>query len=307
MGLKPRMDELLELRHQAHAMGLASNHLVSSALTGLYASVFRGQGLDFEEVRDYREGDDIRNIEWKVTARTGQAHVKLFREERERTVIVSVDQGPHMSFGTRGTYKSVQAARAAALLGWAASSHHDRVGGVTYGTSGDGVRHFQPTRDRRGLWRLLRALSEPEEAGEPEPQALLKALERMARGVPRGALIFMLGRFDQADTEGLRRGLALLSQRHDVVMLPVDDPADWHIPAMGRVAFAAPDGSLVEVDTDDEGARARYRQRWEERRQTLQGVAHGAGAWLLPLRTDEDVHLGLKRGLRQRARARQHR
>ncbi|MEW8237423.1 MAG: DUF58 domain-containing protein, partial [Candidatus Thiodiazotropha taylori] len=121
MSLHPHIDDLLELRHQAHTLGLASHHLVNTSFSGLYASVFRGTGLDFEEVREYREGDDIRNMEWNVTARTNVPHMKIFREERERSVVLCIDRGPHMSFGTRGTFKSVQAAKAAALLGWAAS------------------------------------------------------------------------------------------------------------------------------------------------------------------------------------------
>ena len=123
----PRLDDLLELRHQAHTLGLASHHLVNSAFSGVYASVFRGQGLNFEEVREYREGDDIRNMDWKVTARTDEPHLKVYREERERSVVLCVDHGPHMHFGTRGTFKYVQATRATALLGWAANGHDDRV------------------------------------------------------------------------------------------------------------------------------------------------------------------------------------
>ena len=112
--MHPRLGVLLELRHQAPSLGLASPHLVNTTFSGLYASVFRGQGLNFEEVREYREGDDIRNMDWKVTARTNEPHLKVYREERERNVLLCVDHGPHMFFGTRGTFKSVQAARAAA-------------------------------------------------------------------------------------------------------------------------------------------------------------------------------------------------
>ncbi|MEJ2575266.1 MAG: DUF58 domain-containing protein, partial [Gammaproteobacteria bacterium] len=86
----PRLDELLELRHQAHTLGLPSHHLVNTTFAGIYASVFRGQGLNFEEVREYREGDDIRNMDWKVTARTNEPHLKVYREERERSVVLCV-------------------------------------------------------------------------------------------------------------------------------------------------------------------------------------------------------------------------
>ncbi|MFP4076828.1 MAG: DUF58 domain-containing protein, partial [Halochromatium sp.] len=153
MSLYPRLDDLLELRHQAHALGVSSHHLVNSTFAGLYASVFRGAGVNFEEVREYREGDDIRYMDWKVTARVDAPHLKIFREERERSVVLCVDRGPHMSFGTRGTFKSVQAARAAALIGWAASRLQDRVGGIAFGDPAQGLQHFRPARGRRALWQ----------------------------------------------------------------------------------------------------------------------------------------------------------
>jgi uncharacterized protein (DUF58 family) len=149
MSLHPQLDDLLELRHQARALGVAAHHLVNSTFTGLYSSVFRGTGLDFDEVREYQQGDDIRNMDWLVTARTNVPHLKIFREERQRSVILCIDTGPHMSFGTRGTFKSIQAARTAALIGWAASKQHDRVGGVlpvdgSTATSGQWHRYRLP-------------------------------------------------------------------------------------------------------------------------------------------------------------------
>jgi uncharacterized protein (DUF58 family) len=138
-----------------------SHHLVNSTFAGLYASVFRGAGINFEEVREYREGDDIRHMDWKVTARINEPHLKVFREERERSVVLCIDRGPHMVFGTRGTFKSVQAARAAALIGWAASRLNDRVGGMAFGDPMAGLQHFRPARGRRALWQLLRTLTEP--------------------------------------------------------------------------------------------------------------------------------------------------
>ena len=104
MSLRPQITDLLELRHQARTVGIASHHPVNSVLCGLYASVFRGQGMDFEEVREYQEGDEIRNMDWRVTARTGVPHLKVFREERERSVILCVDISERMAFGTRGTF-----------------------------------------------------------------------------------------------------------------------------------------------------------------------------------------------------------
>lgn len=304
MSLKPRLDDLLELRHQAHTLGLASHHLVNSSFSGLYASVFRGQGLNFEEVREYREGDDIRNMDWKVTARTGEAHLKVFREERERSIMLCVDKGPHMNFGTRNTFKSIQAARAAALLGWAANSLHDRVGGLLFGGDGRDNIYFRPTKDRRALWRLLSAMTaEGVEHETSKPDLLADILRQAARGIGTGGLVFVIADFNH-EHKGLVQGLAQLRQRHSVVLVPVDDPADRELPDMGDVMFRSPDGELLTVNTADDAGRDAYRKAWQKRRNNLVQLANGSGCALIPVDTDADVHAALMQGLERRLRMR---
>ena len=300
MTLHPRIDDLLELRHQARTLGVASHHLVNATLLGLYRSVFRGEGLDFEEVREYREGDDIRNMDWRVTARTGTAHLKVYREERERSVLLCVEQGPAMDFGTRGTFKSVQAARAAALLGWSASLSHDRVGMLLWGPGAlRGLSIFPPQRGRRALWQGLHALANPDAAAAQAPAGTLEdALQRLKRGLHHGSLIFLIGSFE-GELGQTGRMLGALQQRHTVVLLPVDDPADRELPAMGQVLFDDGQGHLLAVETDDEAARARYRADWDARRDALRQLANRLGLLLMPLRTDEDVHRTLLAGLQR--------
>lgn len=300
MALFPQIDDLLELRHRARSIGFASHHRVNSAFSGLYASVFRGSGLDFEEVREYREGDDIRNMEWHVTARTDAPHLKVFREERERSVMLCVDNGPHMNFGTRGTFKSIQAARAAALIGWAAHTQHDRVGGLVFGDPQTRLSYFRPNRGRRALWRLLQALSLPRGEGLCQGDPLSDALQKLNRGIPTGSLIFIIAAFDR-EIENLEYSLGRLQQRHAVVLLPVDDPAEKDIPSMGKVMFTGPDGNTLEVDTDDEQARRAYRDAWQQRRNKLSTMANRLGITFIPLITNEDVHHSLVRGLLRRA------
>jgi uncharacterized protein (DUF58 family) len=302
MSLQPRLDDLLELRHQAHTLGLASHHLVNSSFSGLYASVFRGQGLNFEEVREYREGDDIRNVDWKVTARTGEPHLKVFREERERSVMLCIDRAPHMDFGTRRTFKSVQAARAAALIGWAANGLHDRVGGLLFG-SGEDNAYFRPTKDRRALWRLLKALTASTRSAEGSPELLSDILEQAARALGTGGLVFVIADFNR-ELKGLAKGLGQLRQHHSVVLVPVDDVADRELPDMGNVLFRAPDGELLSVDTAEPVGREAYRRNWEQRREHLIQIASNAGCALIPLPTDQDVHLSLMQGLQRRLRTR---
>ncbi len=303
MTLTVRIDELLELRHGAHVLGMSSRHRVQSVLSGLYASVFRGQGMDFEETREYQEGDEIRNMDWRVTARTGLAHLKVFREERERAVMLCVDAGPHMQFGTRGTFKSIQAARASALLGWSASNNQDRVGALLFGEPGAGLRYFRPSRARLSMWRMLRALTEQPSSAPVEGDPLVEALEKLRRVASTGALIFVIADMNR-DPELLHQPLGRLCQRHDVVLMPVDDPADREIPAIGRIIFSTLDGARIEIDTDSEAGRRQYRERWEKNRQALDTLARRLGVSLIPVPTNEEIHHVLINGLRRRARMR---
>ena len=301
--MHPRLDELLELRHQAHTLGLASHHLVNTTFSGLYASVFRGQGLNFEEVREYREGDDIRNMDWKVTARTNEPHLKVYREERERNVVLCVDHGPHMFFGTRGTFKSVQAARAAALLGWAANSVNDRVGGMLFGDADRGLVHFQPTKDRRAVWRLLHEMANPVRRAQHGVDCIDLVLKRAGRGSGTGSLIFVIGDFNR-DLQGLDKTLGQVCQKHSVVLVPVDDPADREIPRLGRALFRDAAGQMVAIDTDDPEGRRTFTQRWEARRASLLMLANRLGVAVIPVPTAADVHHTLMAGLALRARSR---
>ena len=300
MSLQPQLDDLLELRHQARTLGVAAHHLVNSTFTGLYASVFRGTGLDFDEVREYREGDDIRNMDWLVTARTNTPHLKIFREERQRSVILCIDMGPHMNFGTRGTFKSIQAARVAALIGWAASKQHDRVGGVLFGNPATVLRSFRATPGRRGLWQLLRALTQPIEQGDTDESQLMAALQHLDSGTGTGSLIFVIAPINNV-TAGFERIVGSLKQRHDVVLLPVDDPADRDLPSMGPVIFSNAAGELLEVDTDSEAGREAFRLDWEQRREELRQLCFRLKLGLIPVSTNEDVHKSLVTGLRHYA------
>lgn len=303
--LYPELDDLLELRHQANAIGIASRHLVNSQLTGLYTSVFHGSGLDFDEVREYREGDDVRNMDWKVTARTNAPHLKIFREERERSVVLCVDQGTHMGFGTRGTFKSVQAARVAALLGWAANTVHDRVGGLLYGHGHHGMRHFRPTKDRRALWRLLKDLSEPVAESNLPYDSLVEALQQVQMGLSTAGLIIVIGDFNR-ETQSLELALGRLNHRHTLVLIPIDDPGDRELPDMGQVVFSARDGRMLEINTSDAKGRENYRQEWKENRDALLSMVNRLGIACIPITTNQEVHRALSIGLQRIARIRAH-
>ncbi|MCB1873875.1 MAG: DUF58 domain-containing protein, partial [Gammaproteobacteria bacterium] len=224
-----------------------------------------------------------------------------FREERERSVVLCVDQGPHMSFGTRGTFKSIQAARTAALLGWAANSLNDRVGGLLFGDSASTAHHFRPTKDRRALWRLLRALSRPSEGAEAVKDPLLNALQRAERGTATGSLIFIIADLNREVTS-LETTIGRLSQRHSLVLIPIDDKADHDLPDVGRALFTDHAGHLLEIETGDDAGRTAYRKSWEQNRQFLAGIANRLRIPLIPVATDDEVHQALMRGMRHTRR-----
>jgi uncharacterized protein (DUF58 family) len=151
-------DELIKLRFGNSDVRLMSNKKILSSVTGGYGSRFRGRGLEFQEVRAYQAGDDIRNMDWRVTARTGKPHTKIFEEEREKPVFLVVDNSASMHFGSRVTFKSVVAAKAAAILAWSAAANHDRVGGIVYSDSS--FNELRPQGGSRGVLRLLKQISQ---------------------------------------------------------------------------------------------------------------------------------------------------
>ena len=149
------LNSLIKLRHQAGELSLLANKKARSQLTGNISTQFRGRGIDFEELRQYQAGDDIRSIDWRVTARTGKAHTKLYSEERERPVIIVNDQRQAMAFGSRHCFKSVQATEIAALLSWSALAQNDRIGGLIFNDSDH--TEIKPKRHKSSVLSVLRA------------------------------------------------------------------------------------------------------------------------------------------------------
>ena len=295
--LYPDFKELVSLGHKASRLQLTSGQRSWAATSGNYASPFRGQGLAFHEVRDYRFGDDIRSIDWRVTARTNKPHIKVFTEERERTVILCIDANAAMRFGTRGTFKSVQAARAAALLGWQANGSNDRVGCVVFGVA-DGIAFFRPTRSRHALWQTLKLLSEPAQAVHAVPVTPESALQYLEPLAPRGALVLMIADFQNV-TNTLEKRLGDIRRKCDVVLITVNDPADREIPAMETVIFSDDAGNKLALDTENAIGRMAYARQWQENRTQLEEIAVRKGIGIVDLHTDKDVYDELLPGLRR--------
>jgi uncharacterized protein (DUF58 family) len=282
----PNLEELLALRGAAHGLSLHGRKAARASLLGAHSSAQRGRGLEFQEVRPYVAGDDPRNIDWRVTARRGRPHTKLFREERERPVWLLVDLQPGLFFGTRRQLKSALAVRAAALLAWIASLGGDRVGAVI--AQGAGRTRILPVRAREmGVLPLLEALLEaqPKAPAQPSPLALEDALQALLPLARPGGQILAISDFAglRAEAGSLWSALAAHS---DLRLFWITDAMEEEGLPNGRFRAGLP-GRL----TVFEGARVRERWRhaWREREARIAALSQREGAAVVRLDTRQPV------------------
>ena len=294
-------DELVRCRLRAREIHLDSRQPARSAITGGHTSRFRGRGMDYLESRAYQPGDDIRCMDWRVTARTGRAHVKLYQEERERPVVVMIDLGPGMFFATQGVFKSVIAARAAALIGWAAIQHGDRIGALLFN---GGHRELRPLGGQRGVMRLIRELTD---ATVPAPVDALtadkgshlnEALMRLRRVARPGSLVFILSDF-YAINEDTRRHLQRLRQHNDIVACQIVDPLELQPPLAGRYAISDGRQSGL-LDTTSAASRKAYNDYFTGHHRAVKQLMQQCAVHLLQLKTSDDVAQVLRFGLANR-------
>lgn len=288
---------LIGLRHAAEDLPLRSPRQLGT-MAGPHLSAFKGRGMEFEETRPYQAGDDVRSLHWRVTARTGRPHTKLFREERERSVLFWVDQRTPMWFATRGAFKAVQAARAAALLAWSAAGHGDRVGGLIF--SEQGHRELRPRLGHKGVLHLIHRLAEP----PPPPadfdpqlcaQSLAASLGRLRRVAHPGSLVFLLSDFRGLSTPA-RAHLAQLARHNDLVMLYLYDRLERQLPAGGRYRLGDGRASL-QLDASNADVRRRHLSHFEQLLQQLRELAKRHRIHLLPCASDNDLVPHLRHGL----------
>ena len=294
------MDRKEILRRVRHIQ-ISSRRAVNDVLAGQYASVFRGRGIEFDEVREYQPGDDIRSIDWNVTARMGRLFVRKYVEERELTVLFAVDASRSGLFGTRVRAKLDLAAELTGVLAFSAIHNHDKVGLVLFT---DRVERF--VRPNKGMRHGMRILLEIEATlASPTGRAgtdLAGALEFLRKVLTRRAVIFLISDFQAAD---FKRPLQIVSRRHDVVAVAVTDPRELDLPDLGLVRLRdLESGQELLLDTGDRATRERFaRDAWiaaETRKRLLQSI----GVDLLELRTDRPYMPELLRLFQMRERRR---
>ncbi len=293
---------LVGLNRSAASIRLGRGRILSRQ-SGDYQSPFRGRGMEFDESRLYQPGDDIRNIDWRVTARTGKTHTKLFREERERPVFVWLDLRRAMHFATRGRYKSVLAAELSALVAWSALQNGDRVGGVIFS---DKEHHeLKPQRGKTAVLRLINRIANDVSWTHDAPPAssnesLEHALQRLRRVARPGSLIFLISDFRSLDAQA-QVPLTRLCQHNEVVMLFVYDQLEQALPPPGRYKMS--DGNQeFQVDSSDNHLVRQYRQQFQARLDRLQQLSRLNRIILVPCRTDAEPLSVLLDGLKSAGR-----
>lgn len=280
---------------QVKTIELRTRRLVSSLFSGEYRSVFRGQGIEFAEVRAYEQGDDYRAIDWNVSARMGVPYVKTFVEERELTLLLVLDRSGSVEFG-RPVAKAARAVEVAAVLALAAARQNDRVGAVIFS---DGIDHVvRPAKGSRHALRVLRDLV----AFEPTRRAtdVGGALAYSARLLRHRSVVVVISDFRAADWE---QPLRRLSRRHEVVAVTVDDPRELEFPDAGWLELQdAESGATMLVDTSHPGTRLRVRIAAEQARLQRARALALAQVDHVALRTDQPYAQALHRAFAQRAR-----
>ncbi|KPJ83027.1 MAG: hypothetical protein AMS19_05865 [Gemmatimonas sp. SG8_23] len=285
-----------EILKQVRRIEISTRGLVNEVFSGEYHSVFKGRGMNFAEVRAYQYGDDIRSIDWNVTARNGAPFVKVFEEERELTVMLLVDVSASGEFGSRDRMKGEVAVEICALLAFSAIKNNDKVGLVIFS---DRIEKFVPPRKgRRHVLRVLRELlyHEPEGRGTD----ITAALEYLSHVQRKKAVAFVVSDFQD---EGFEKALAVAGRRHDVIAVRMGDRRERELPELGYLELEDPEtGQRVVVNTSDPDFRERFRRRVTARREQLDRALRRSKVDVIDIESGEPYVRPLMRFFQERAR-----
>jgi uncharacterized protein (DUF58 family) len=287
-----------ELAKTVRLLEIQTRHLVNDIFSGEYTSVFKGRGVEFSDVREYQPGDDVRAIDWNVTARRGTPYVKQFVEERELTVILAVDGSASTRFGTQGALKRERAAEIGAVLGLAANRNNDRAGALLFA---EGIERYVPPR--KGKTHVLRLVRDILSFDPPARGTdLAGALEFLSRVLHRRSVIFLLSDFLDS---GFERPLAALAVRHDVVALTLTDRRDHELPNIGLIEVVEPEtGDRRWLDTGSPRVREAYAVAAKRVEADRKQVFQKAGVDVVSIDTLADYVQPLRRFFKHRERRR---
>ena len=289
------MQELLKLQQSARTLSLNTGLKTRRQIVGGFSSGFKGRGIDFAEVRDYQLGDDIRHMDWRVTARSGKPHTKLYEEEKECPVFIVVDYSPSMFFGSRQCFKSVVAAKAAALLAWAALQNRDRVGGLVFADNTH--QELIPRPGLGGILPFLKNLADysarlPE---QNDPQALTRTLDRLRHLTRPGSRIFLISDFKNL-TEKAAHSVHHLAQHNEIRGVFIYDPLEKELPPPNYYGISDGHQSLL-IDTANKALKQQYSAEFLTHYKRVQHVVGRQKNQLLHLATTDNLRQCLAKQL----------
>ena len=285
-----------EILKKIRRLELRTRRLVNAGFAGQYHSVFKGRGMNFEEVREYAAGDEIRSIDWNVTARMNTPYVKKFTEERELTVMLVVDVSASGTFGSVELSKRELAAEVASILAFSAINNNDKVGLLLF--SDDIELFIPPKKGRLHTLRLIREMLYFEPKGRGTNMA--GALDYLNRVINRRAVLFLISDFIAPD---FSKALTVSSRRHDVVAMPVSDPGESGLPDVGIITLEdAETGQQIDINTGSKSVRRGLADLDELRRKSLERLFRSRRVDIVPLSTTEDYLLPLRAFFEQRER-----
>jgi len=286
-----------EIIRKVRQIEIRTNRMVNDILAGEYHSVFKGQGMEFSEVREYTRGDDIRTIDWNVTARTGHLHVKRFVEERELTVMLLVDASGSGRFGSSGQMKNELGAELSALLAFAAIKNNDRVGLILFTDHIE--KYIPPKKGRKHVLRLIRELLAFKPSGRGTNVG--EALDYLNRVQKRKSVVFLISDLLSEDWE---RALKITNRKHDIVTLAVCDSRERQLPPIGLIFFEdAETGREIVVDTSDAEVRKRLAEHAQTQTNALQQTLKRLSVDHIFVTTGEDYLAPLVRLFERRAKS----
>ena len=287
-----------QLLRRIRRIELKSRRLVHNSFAGAYQSVYKGRGLSFAAVRPYQPGDDVRSIDWKVTARTGETFIKQHIEERELTLLIVIDGSASVLFGTQDRRKRDFAAELGAVLAYTANSNNDRAGLLIFS---DHIEHYiPPKKGRNHLLHLIRDLLTVETEGKGTDLSL--ALQTANRLLPSGAIIFLLSDFLMS-ADHYRKDMMLTGQRHELINVILSDPLEEHLPDVGLLVMRDSETGAIEwVDTGSKQWQAQFREQRTTFLEERQQVFNRAGVEVIDMPADGDYVRALAQFFQQRAR-----
>ena len=295
------------MRSRMRELEITTRRVVDDTMAGAYHSVFKGRGMDFDEVREYTPGDEVRTIDWNVTARAGRAFVKKFTEERELTIFLVVDISASGNFGSGTMSKRDLAAEVASVLAFSAIRNSDKVGLILYTDRIE--RYLPPKKGRRHVLRVVRDIlyHEPQGIGTDT----VKTLDVVNHVLHRRAVVFLISDFQAGGGDpnvaraGLRRAVRATHRRHDLIAVHIEDPREKELPNVGIIALEdAETGEIIELNTARAAVRKSFSELSLERAQRLRSDLRAEGVDTVQLRTDTPYIPPLQRFFKSRGRAR---